>query len=108
MKKIILLLVALLSAGLCFAQTTSTSVLKFSIYFDTDKAKLTSNDQINLMILSFMLKTNPGKYKVKISGHTDSTGTVAHNIPLSKDRAEVVGANRYRRMISAVSSFINR
>jgi len=60
-----------------------------NVFFDTDSATLksTSLSQLN-QVVTFMQKNQ--KWIVEIGGHTDNTGTEAHNLELSKQRAQAV------------------
>jgi outer membrane protein OmpA-like peptidoglycan-associated protein len=59
------------------------------VYFEYDKAELTPRASRQLEIVSGLLKTDAAK-KLRISGHTDSTGTQDYNVLLSRKRAEIV------------------
>jgi len=59
--------------------------------FPTNKADLRANTDSALEKIAFVLKQQPDK-AILIEGHTDSTGSDARNLELSKERAEVVGA----------------
>jgi outer membrane protein OmpA-like peptidoglycan-associated protein len=72
---------ALIVAGNTFAAR--------GIQFDTDKATLRPESYLQLHAILAELKRKP-ELKVEISGHTDSTGTAAHNMELSRARAKVV------------------
>jgi outer membrane protein OmpA-like peptidoglycan-associated protein len=63
-------------------------VVKFDsgILFDTDKADLKPDAQTNLQNLATSLQNNP-ETNILIVGHTDSTGSTAHNMDLSIQRA---------------------
>lgn len=71
-----------------------------NVFFDTDSATLKpeSFPQLN-QVVAFM-KKNP-EWTVEISGHTDNTGTEAHNLELSKQRAESVVSFLETKGISA-------
>ncbi|OKS89102.1 OmpA family protein [Mucilaginibacter polytrichastri] len=66
-------------------------VVKFDagILFDVDKTALKPVAKTNLQNLAASLIKNP-ETNILIIGHTDSTGTVAHNMDLSVRRAESV------------------
>jgi outer membrane protein OmpA-like peptidoglycan-associated protein len=66
-------------------------VVKFDagILFDVDKTDLKPVAKTNLQNLAASLVKNP-ETNILIIGHTDSTGTVAHNMDLSVRRAESV------------------
>lgn len=59
------------------------------ILFDTDKSALKSAAQSNLQKLAASLQNNP-ETNILIVGHTDNTGSDAHNMTLSVQRAESV------------------
>jgi len=59
------------------------------ILFDTDKADLKAAAQTNLSNLATSLQNNP-QTNILIVGHTDNTGTDAHNMDLSIRRAQSV------------------
>lgn len=61
----------------------------YGIYFDTDKADIKPESHTAILEIAKLLKENPN-LKVYIVGHTDNTGTLEHNLKLSKDRAESV------------------
>jgi OOP family OmpA-OmpF porin len=58
------------------------------VEFETDSAELTANGRRVLDSVVRTLRENPGR--VEISGHTDSTGPIDHNLELSRQRAEAV------------------
>lgn len=60
-----------------------------NILFNTDSSGLLARSLPVLSGLVRFLKANPG-VRVRIEGHTDSTGTPAANMTLSLDRARVV------------------
>ena len=68
-------------------------IVKFSsgILFDIDKADLKPVAKDNITQLANSLKNNP-ETNILIVGHTDNTGTPAHNMDLSVRRAEAVKA----------------
>ncbi|MDN3581653.1 OmpA family protein [Mucilaginibacter flavus] len=59
------------------------------ILFDTDKSALKPEAQANLQKLAASLQNNP-ETNITIIGHTDNTGSNAHNMDLSVQRAESV------------------
>ncbi|WP_184543864.1 OmpA family protein [Mucilaginibacter sp. FT3.2] len=59
------------------------------ILFDTDKSALKPEAQANLQKLAVSLQNNP-ETNITIIGHTDNTGSDAHNMDLSVRRAESV------------------
>jgi len=61
----------------------------YGIHFATDSATLTADSSDTLAQMAALLKSQPG-LKVYIVGHTDDTGTLAHNLALSQRRAEAV------------------
>lgn len=68
-------------------------IVKFSsgILFDIDKADMKPAAKTDIDQLAVSLKNNP-ETNILIIGHTDNTGTAAHNMDLSKRRAESVKA----------------
>ena len=68
-------------------------IVNFSsgILFDTDKADVKSAAQTNLQKLAASMQNNP-ETNILIVGHTDNTGSDAHNMELSIRRAEAVKA----------------
>lgn len=64
-------------------------VLKESIFFEFDKATLTSESQDILAINSQWLRSNPDVL-ITIEGHCDERGTNGYNLALGDRRAEAV------------------
>ena len=64
-----------------------------TVEFATDSADLTDRGRNILGDVVGILKRHPGR--VEISGHTDSTGDEAHNLDLSRRRAEAVESYLY-------------
>ncbi|MFZ9970243.1 MAG: OmpA family protein, partial [Bacteroidia bacterium] len=60
-----------------------------NIFFDTDKSNLKSESEAELQRVFDWLEQNP-KLRIEISGHTDSEGSDAYNLDLSKRRAGTV------------------
>jgi len=61
----------------------------YGIRFATDSAALDPSSKETLVQMADLLKSQP-TLKVYIVGHTDDTGTLAHNLALSQQRAEAV------------------
>lgn len=59
------------------------------LYFDTDKATLKPESSPALVEIAKLLEARP-QMNVYIVGHTDADGTLAHNMQLSRARAEAV------------------
>ena len=74
-----------------FSQTIQSSgkFVTHGILFATDSDTITSDSAAVIQQIAKGLSANPG-LKVEIDGHTDSTGAAAHNMDLSKRRAEAV------------------
>jgi len=70
------------------------------VYFDTDSSKLGSTDRNSLNHVVRVLRQNP-ELRVRIDGHTDSTGSRAYNETLSKKRARAVRDHLVAAGISA-------
>ena len=68
-------------------------IVKFSsgILFDIDKTALQPQAKTDITQLAASLKSNP-ETNILVVGHTDNTGTAAHNMDLSVRRAEAVKA----------------
>jgi outer membrane protein OmpA-like peptidoglycan-associated protein len=61
------------------------------VKFNTDKFALTSKDNEKLTRLAKFLTANNAQWsRIKIGGHTDSTGDATYNKALSQDRADSV------------------
>lgn len=60
-----------------------------NVFFDTDKYVFRSETSLELNRLVKMLEEYPA-LKIEVSGHTDSSGDVAHNQQLSTNRAKAV------------------
>jgi outer membrane protein OmpA-like peptidoglycan-associated protein len=70
-------------------QADSLIVLAAELLFETNKSTLRSEHFATLNSIVDYLVLHPERY-VKISGHTDNTGSEGHNLSLSKKRADVV------------------
>jgi OmpA-OmpF porin, OOP family len=71
------------------ALASSGKFVTHGIYFDTDSDILKPESAPVIKGISNALYKNPG-IKVEIDGYTDSTGDAAHNLDLSKRRAQAV------------------
>jgi peptidoglycan-associated lipoprotein len=60
-----------------------------TVFFDYDKATLTSDARQKLSQNAAWIKNNPS-YTVQIEGHTDSRGSVEYNLSLGERRAKSV------------------
>jgi outer membrane protein OmpA-like peptidoglycan-associated protein len=61
------------------------------ILFDTDSDRIKPESAPVIRTIATAIKADPG-LKFSIEGHTDSSGQAAHNLDLSKRRAEAVKA----------------
>lgn len=59
------------------------------VYFDTDKYSVEGQSREALMALANIFKEYPNT-NILVEGHTDSTGSDAYNLTLSKNRAQAV------------------
>ncbi len=64
-------------------------VAVYGVYFDTDKAEVKPESKAALDEMAKLLKGDAA-LKVYIVGHTDSQGSLTHNVELSQRRAEAV------------------
>jgi OOP family OmpA-OmpF porin len=67
----------------------SGHIALYGIYFDTDKASIKPKSKATLDQMAKLLKSHPS-LKVFIVGHTDNVGSLAHNMALSRRRADAV------------------
>jgi outer membrane protein OmpA-like peptidoglycan-associated protein len=65
--------------------------VSYGILFDTDSDRIRPESAGAIKSIAFGLQANPD-LKLRIEGHTDSTGNAAHNLDLSRRRAEAVKA----------------
>lgn len=74
-----------------FSQMISSSgrYVTHGILFDTDSDRQKPESAPVIQAIARGLETNPN-LKLQIEGHTDSVGNAAHNLDLSKRRAEAV------------------
>jgi outer membrane protein OmpA-like peptidoglycan-associated protein/tetratricopeptide (TPR) repeat protein len=77
-----------LDVALSKIQSGSMVVLN-NIFFDIDKYDLKNKSTTELQKIINFLTENP-TVRMEISGHTDTTGSVAHNKQLSEKRAQAV------------------
>jgi outer membrane protein OmpA-like peptidoglycan-associated protein len=61
----------------------------YEIFFDTDRADVKTESTPTLDEIAKLLGENPSM-KLWVVGHTDAQGALAHNMDLSKRRAESV------------------
>ncbi len=61
----------------------------YGIYFDTDKSVIKTGSEAALKEIAALLKKSPS-LNIRLVGHTDSTGDLAHNMTLSEERAKAV------------------
>jgi outer membrane protein OmpA-like peptidoglycan-associated protein len=67
----------------------SGKISVYGINFDIDKANLQPGAEKIIVEIVKLMKSNP-KLNIEIQGHTDNTGTTAHNLSLSQKRAKTV------------------
>ena len=70
---------------------TEAKIVTHGINFDVDKATLRPESMGVLNQIKSLMTSNPA-VKFEIDGHTDNSGTPAHNMTLSQQRAEAVKA----------------
>ncbi len=70
---------------------TNAKIVTHGINFDVDKATIKPESMGTLNMVIQVLKDNP-ELKFEVDGHTDNSGTPAHNLTLSQQRAAAVMA----------------
>jgi outer membrane protein OmpA-like peptidoglycan-associated protein len=80
---------AVLANDMANALKTSGSIDIYGIYFDVDQAFVKPESANTLTQIAELLKADP-TLRLELSGHTDNTGTDAHNQDLSQRRATAV------------------
>ncbi|HXB32702.1 MAG TPA: OmpA family protein [Puia sp.] len=70
---------------------TDAKLVTHGINFDVDKATITPQSMGTLNMVVKLMQDNPD-LKFEVDGHTDNTGTAAHNLVLSQQRAAAVTA----------------
>jgi outer membrane protein OmpA-like peptidoglycan-associated protein len=70
---------------------TDAKLVSHSINFDVDKATIRPESMGGINQIKAILTANP-ELKFEIDGHTDNSGTAAHNLTLSQERADAVKA----------------
>lgn len=68
---------------------TESKIVTHGITFDVDKATIKPESMGTLNMVVQVMKSNPD-IKFEIDGHTDNTGDAAHNMTLSRQRADAV------------------
>ncbi len=68
---------------------TESKIVTHGINFDTDKATIKPESMGTLNMIVQVMKDNPD-IKFEVDGHTDNTGTAAHNLTLSQQRSDAV------------------
>jgi OmpA-OmpF porin, OOP family len=70
---------------------TDAKLVTHGINFDVDKATITPQSMGTLNMIVKLMQDN-SELKFEVDGHTDNTGTAAHNLVLSQQRAAAVMA----------------
>jgi OOP family OmpA-OmpF porin len=68
---------------------TEAKIVTHGINFDIDKATIKPESMGTLNMIVQVMKENPD-IKFEVDGHTDNSGTAAHNLTLSQQRATAV------------------
>ena len=79
---------------------TDAKIVTHGINFDVDKATLRPESMGTLNQIKSVMAGDPS-LKFEIDGHTDNTGSTAHNLALSQERADAVKAQLVAMGISA-------
>jgi outer membrane protein OmpA-like peptidoglycan-associated protein len=78
-------------AGAVLVEVTPEAiVIKQQVFFDTGKAKIQKRSFLLLATVAKTLLLHPEIQKVRVEGHTDSSGNQGKNMALSQARAESV------------------
>ena len=72
------------------------------IYFDFDKSEVSNADMQKLKGISQMTQKLDSRYRLKLTGHTDSIGTLEYNMALSHRRNQAVIDSLHKINPSAV------
>jgi outer membrane protein OmpA-like peptidoglycan-associated protein len=64
--------------------------LKKQVHFGTDSAEILPDSMALLEEIADVLRTRTEINAIEVQGHTDNTGSQAHNLRLSQDRAQAV------------------
>ncbi|MCU0694471.1 MAG: OmpA family protein, partial [Polyangiaceae bacterium] len=70
--------------------TKTQIIIREQVHFETDSAVIKGDSNTLLEEVADVLNRNPEIRKVEVQGHTDNTGTGAHNQTLSEQRAAAV------------------
>ncbi|MSP00352.1 MAG: OmpA family protein [Acetobacteraceae bacterium] len=83
---------------------TDTGAKTFLVFFDWDKADLTSRSQ-GIVVDAAAYSTKTKYTRIDVDGNTDTTGSAGHNQGLSERRARIVAAELVRNGVpqSAIS-----
>jgi len=79
---------------------TESKIVTHGINFDIDKATIKPESMGTLNMIVQVLKDNPD-IKFEVDGHTDNSGTAAHNLTLSQQRADAVKDQLVKMSIDA-------
>jgi len=88
-KAVAINMVTVKAADMADALATKGVIDLYGIYFDTDKTDVKPESDATLTEIASLLKIDRS-LKLEISGHTDNTGSKAHNLKLSQGRADAV------------------
>ena len=97
--------------GTVWAKVPATSTLSnalrsqgkvdiYTILFDVDESEIKPQSQSTINAIVGLMKSDPS-LKLEVSGHTDNTGSAAHNQQLSQARAKAVVADLVKNGVSA-------
>ena len=82
---------AVLASDMATALEETGSISLYGVYFDTDKTFVKPSSANTLSQVAALLNADPA-IRLEVAGHTDNTGTKAHNMELSQGRADAVVA----------------
>jgi OmpA-OmpF porin, OOP family len=83
------------------ALTAEKIELSEIVQFETDSSVIREESKPILQAVADIMKNHPEIEKVRVEGYTDNTGTAAHNLTLSRDRAKSVKDYLVRQGVDA-------
>ena len=82
-------------------KSTTVAASSYLVFFDFNRFNLTTDAQKIVDNAASAAKANSGVTRIDVTGHTDTVGSDAYNMKLSKRRAESVKAELVRQGVKA-------